>query len=88
MRDSTLNVKVNTLAVYGLLMIGIPLLTVVFSVTVPPLRNPVYLIIGALVGLFLARSMLNRSRFATFALVAGLVLAALCVVLVNVMIAT
>ena len=44
------------------MIIGIPLLMVVFSVVVPPLRNPVFLIFGALVGFLLTRFWLSRRR--------------------------
>jgi hypothetical protein len=70
------------LALRILSIVGVPLLMIVFSVALPALRNPLFLAIGALVGFFLPGSWLSGSRFSRFALVAGLILAAVWFVLV------
>ena len=66
------------LALYGASIIGIPLLMIAFSIALPALRNPLFLMIGALLGGFLPSVLLNGSRFWRFALLAGLILAAAC----------
>ena len=70
------------LALRVLSIVGVPLLMIVFSVAVPALRNPAFLMVGALVGLLLPGFWLNGSTFGRIALVAGLILAAVCFVLV------
>jgi hypothetical protein len=63
-------------------IVGVPLLMIVFSVSVPALRNPLFLMIGALAGFFLPGARLTGSTFGRMALVAGLILAAVWFVLV------
>jgi hypothetical protein len=70
------------LALRILSIVGVPLLMIVFSVAVPALGNPLFLIIGALVGSFLPSFWLNGSRFGRTAMVVALVLVAICFVLV------
>jgi tight adherence protein B len=58
-----LKIKVSEfLGLWALSIIGIPLLMVVFSVGLPALRNPLFLIIGALVGFLLPRFWLSRRK--------------------------
>jgi hypothetical protein len=70
------------LALRVLSIVGIPLLMIVFSVSLPALGNPLFLVIGAYVGFFLPGSWLSGSRFSRFALIAVLILAAAWFVLV------
>ena len=89
MRDALLRIKTDELLAGRFVsVIGVPLLMIGFSVVVPALRNPVFLIIGALVGFLLPGFWLNASRFGWVALVAGLALAAAWFVLVNLQLTT
>ena len=78
MRELLVRIKTDELLVQRVLsIVGVPLLMFVFSVALPALRNPLFLLVGAFAGAFLPELWLNGSRFARFALVA-VVLAALC----------
>ena len=89
MRAFLLRIKPDEpLVLYSLSIVGVPLLMIAFSLVLPALRNPLFLVIGALVGSSLPSFWLNGSRFAMVALVAGLVLAALCVVFVKLLLLT
>ena len=58
-----LRLKVSEfLAIWAASIIGVPLLMVVLSVGLPALRNPLFLIIGALVGFLLPRFWLSRRK--------------------------
>jgi hypothetical protein len=82
-RNFLSRIRTNELLVLQCLsMVGVPLLMIAFSVAVPALRNPLFLMIGALAGFVLPRSWLGGSTFGRIALVAGLILAALWIVLV------
>ena len=50
------------LAIWAVSIIGIPLLMVVFSVGLPALRNPLFLVVGALIGFLLPRLWLSRRK--------------------------
>jgi len=50
------------LGIWALSIIGIPLLMVLFSLVIPTLRNPLFLMIGALIGFLLPRFWLNRRK--------------------------
>jgi tight adherence protein B len=50
------------LAIWAVSIIGVPLLMVVFSVGLPALRNPLFLVVGALVGFLLPRFWLSRRK--------------------------
>ena len=86
MRELLVRIKTDELLVQRVLsIVGVPLLMVVFSVALPALRNPLFLLVGAFAGAFLPELWLNGSRFGRIALVAGLVLAAVAFVLVAVL---
>jgi hypothetical protein len=71
MRDILPSIRINELlALRALSVVGVPLLMIVFSVAVPALRNPVFLMMGALVGFLLPGAWLSGSTFGRFALVA------------------
>jgi tight adherence protein B len=58
-----LKIKVSEfLGLWALSIIGIPLLMVVLSVALPALRNPLFLMIGALIGFLLPRFWLSRRK--------------------------
>ena len=80
-----LRIKDEILVLRGLAVAGVPLLMIVFSVAVPALRNPLFLLIGALFGLFLPGWWRSGSTIGRIALVAGLVLAAIYLVLIVVL---
>lgn len=89
MRDSLLRIRTDELlALRCLSIVGVPLLMIVFSVALPALGNPLFLMAGALVGFLLPGFWLNGSRFGRMALVAGLILAAVCLVLVVILLQT
>jgi tight adherence protein B len=50
------------LALWAVSIIGIPLAMVVFSVGLPALRNPLFLVVGALIGFLLPRLWLSRRK--------------------------
>ena len=50
------------LGIWALSIIGIPLLMVVLSLAIPTLRNPLFLMIGALIGFLLPRFWLSRRK--------------------------
>ena len=83
MKEFLLTVKGSApLSLWALSIVGVPLLMIAFSVVVPALRNPAFLIVGAFLGFLLPGSWVSGSRFSRFALVAGLILAAVYLVLV------
>ena len=58
-----LKIKVSEfLAIWAVSIIGVPLLMVVFSVGLPALRNPLFLVVGALIGFLLPRFWLSRRK--------------------------
>jgi tight adherence protein B len=58
-----LRLKVSEyLVIWAASTIGVPILMVVLSVALPALRNPLFLLIGALVGFMLPRFWLNRRK--------------------------
>ena len=58
-----LRLKVSEfLGIWAVSIIGVPLLMVVLSVGLPALRNPLFLIIGALIGFLLPRFWLSRRK--------------------------
>jgi tight adherence protein B len=58
-----LKIKVSEfLAIWALSIIGIPFLMLVFSVGLPALGNPLFLIIGALIGFLIPRFWLSRRK--------------------------
>jgi tight adherence protein B len=58
-----LRLKVSEfLGIWAVSIIGVPLLMVVLSVGLPALRNPLFLIIGALIGFLLPRLWLSRRK--------------------------
>ena len=50
------------LAIWGASIVGIPLVMVVLSVILPTLGNPLFLLIGGLIGFFIPRFWLNRRK--------------------------
>ena len=50
------------LAIWAVSIIGVPLAMVVFSVGLPALRNPLFLVVGALIGFLLPRFWLSRRK--------------------------
>jgi len=50
------------LAIWGAAIVGVPLLFLVLSVVLPTLGNPLFLLIGALIGFFIPRMWLNRRK--------------------------
>ena len=50
------------LAIWAVSIIGVPLAMVVFSLGLPALRNPLFLIVGALIGFLLPRFWLSRRK--------------------------
>jgi tight adherence protein B len=50
------------LAIWAVSIVGIPILMVVFSVGLPALRNPLFLVVGALIGFLLPRLWLSRRK--------------------------
>jgi tight adherence protein B len=50
------------LAIWGASIVGIPLIMVVLSVILPTLGNPLFLLIGGLIGFFIPRFWLNRRK--------------------------
>ena len=84
MRDALLRIKTDELLAWRVLgVVGVPLLMIGFSVNVPALRNPVFLMIGAVVGFLLPRYWPNGMRFGLVALLAGLALAAVAFIVVT-----
>ena len=82
-RNFLSRIRTNELLVLQCLsMVGVPLLMIAFSVAVPALRNPLFLMIGALAGFALPGSSLGGSTSGRIALVAGLALAAVWVALI------
>jgi tight adherence protein B len=58
-----LRLKVSEyLMIWGAAIVGVPLLMIVFSVVLPTLRNPIVLLIGAVIGFFLPRMWLGRRK--------------------------
>ena len=58
-----LKIKVSEfLAIWAVSIVGVPLLMIVFSLGIPTLRNPVFLLIGGLIGFFLPRLWLGRRK--------------------------
>ncbi len=58
-----LKLKVSEyLMIWAACIVGVPLLMIVFSVAVPTLRNPIVLLVGALVGFLLPRLWLGRRK--------------------------
>ncbi len=58
-----LRLKVSEyLVIWAASTVGVPILMVVLSVAFPALRNPIFLLIGALVGFMLPRFWLNRRK--------------------------
>src|SRR4029453_16747779 len=58
-----LKIKVSEfLALWALSIFGVPFLMIVFSLGLPALRNPLFLVIGALVGFLLPRFWLSRRK--------------------------
>jgi tight adherence protein B len=58
-----LKIKVSEfLAIWAASIVGVPLLMIVFSLGLPTLRNPLFLLIGALVGFLLPRLWLSRRK--------------------------
>jgi tight adherence protein B len=58
-----LKIKVSEfLAIWAVSIFGIPLLMVVLSVGLPALRNPLFLVVGALIGFLLPRFWLSRRK--------------------------
>jgi tight adherence protein B len=58
-----LRLKVSEyLVIWAACIVGVPLLMIVLSIGVPTLRNPIVLLIGALVGFFLPRIWLGRRK--------------------------
>ena len=50
------------LAIWAVSIIGVPLAMVVFSLGLPALRNPLFLVVGALIGFLLPRFWLSRRK--------------------------
>jgi tight adherence protein B len=50
------------LAIWAVSIVGIPILMVLFSVGLPALRNPLFLVVGALIGFLLPRLWLSRRK--------------------------
>src|SRR6187399_2941763 len=50
------------LAIWAVSIVGIPILMVLFSVGLPALRNPLFLVVGALIGFLLPRFWLSRRK--------------------------
>jgi tight adherence protein B len=50
------------LAIWGASIVGVPLIMLVFSVIFPTLGNPLFLLIGGLIGFFIPRFWLNRRK--------------------------
>jgi tight adherence protein B len=50
------------LAIWGASIVGVPLIMLVLSVILPTLGNPLFLLIGGLIGFFLPRMWLNRRK--------------------------
>ena len=50
------------LAIWAVSIIGVPLAMIVFSLGLPALRNPLFLIVGALIGFLLPRFWLSRRK--------------------------
>ena len=50
------------LAIWGASIVGVPLVMLVFSVIFPSLGNPLFLLIGGLIGFFIPRLWLNRRK--------------------------
>jgi tight adherence protein B len=58
-----LKIKVSEfLAIWAVSIVGVPLLMIVFSLGIPTLRNPIFLLIGGLIGFFLPRFWLGRRK--------------------------
>ena len=75
----------DLLALQCLSVVGVALLMIIFSVALPALRNPLFLMFGAVAGFFLPRSLLSGSTVGRIALVAGLILIVIDCVLVLVL---
>jgi tight adherence protein B len=50
------------LAIWGASIVGVPLIMLVLSVILPTLGNPLFLLIGGLIGFFIPRMWLNRRK--------------------------
>ena len=58
-----LKIKVSEfLAIWAASIVGVPLIMIVLSLGIPTLRNPVFLLLGALIGFFLPRMWLGRRK--------------------------
>jgi tight adherence protein B len=58
-----LRLKVSEyLVIWAACIVGVPILMVIFSVALPGLRNPIVLLVGALIGFMLPRFWLNRRK--------------------------